>query len=76
MTAPPRREVHETRAERSLDLPASLADVAELLDVVRGELLDAGRPASDATVRLDGGALVAAYVLTEERPTVKLGFQA
>jgi hypothetical protein len=77
MTAPPRREVHETRVERALSLPARLPDVAELLDVVRGELVADGRPPADATLRIAGDALIAAYVQPEQQPTrIQTGFQA
>ncbi|MFJ1708554.1 hypothetical protein [Kitasatospora sp. NPDC088346] len=53
-----------TRAERVLDVPVSLPDTAELLDVVRSELRTAGRAAADAELRLDEhGLLVVSYLV-------------
>ncbi|MCM2420289.1 hypothetical protein [Streptomyces sp. RKAG293] len=72
MNVPPRVTVYETRAERALSLPASLVDVAELLDVVRTELVTDGRPASDALLRLDDAALVVAYVVPAKTEQPKL----
>ncbi|QKW08061.1 hypothetical protein HUT18_18415 [Streptomyces sp. NA04227] len=77
MSVPPRREVHEIRAERTLPLPASLVDLAELLDVVRGELGSAGQPATDAVLRVHGRALTVAYVVPEQpkQAPKAVGFQ-
>lgn len=79
MTVPPRRVVHETRAERALPLPASLVDVAELLDTVRGELHAADRPLADAVIRGELGALVVGYLVAEQPPVTEpakvVGFQ-
>ncbi|WP_179852819.1 hypothetical protein [Streptomyces sp. 1331.2] len=52
-----------TRAERVLDVPVSLPDVAELLDVVRSELRAVGRAAADAELRLDERGLLAVSYL-------------
>lgn len=62
VSVPPRRLVHETRAARALSLPSTLPAVAELLDVVRSELLANSRRASDAELSLDAdGLLVVSY---------------
>ncbi|MGW1770658.1 hypothetical protein [Streptomyces sp. NPDC002104] len=61
MPTPTRRTVHLTRTEHALALPASLLDVAALVDTVRAELDRADRPAADAALRVAEGELLAFY---------------
>lgn len=61
MTAPTRRTVHLTRTEHALPLPASLPDVADLVGTVQSELTAAGRPSTDAELRVVAGELLAYY---------------
>ncbi|MFI5808900.1 hypothetical protein [Streptomyces sp. NPDC051561] len=61
MSSPTRRTVHLTRTEHALPLPASLLDVAALVDTVRAELTRADRPVVDAELRVVEGELLAFY---------------
>lgn len=61
MPSPTRRTVHITRTEHALALPASLLDVAALVDTVRAELDRAGRPTAEAELHVADGHLLAYY---------------
>ncbi|MFD7068505.1 hypothetical protein ACFV97_14920 [Streptomyces sp. NPDC059913] len=61
MSSTTRRTVHITRTEHALPLPASLLDVAALVDTVRAELTRADRPVDDAELRIVDGELLAYY---------------
>lgn len=64
------RMVHETRAEYVLPLPATVPDMAGLLDTVRAALHAEGRPPSDARVHQGaGGELVVSYQVSTHRRT-------
>ncbi|MFH8403753.1 hypothetical protein ACH4FX_03120 [Streptomyces sp. NPDC018019] len=61
MIVPHRRTVHVTRTEHALPLPASLLDVAHLVEIVRDELDRADRSATEAELRAADGDLIASY---------------
>ncbi|MFE3905452.1 hypothetical protein ACFXPY_35485 [Streptomyces sp. NPDC059153] len=61
MTAATRRTVHITRTEHAVPLPASLRDVAAMVGTVQSELAEAGRPYTDAELRVVDDTLLAYY---------------